>query len=180
MKIKSLFLSAVLATATASTVLSASPAPDLSKLPAPAKKVGVTYASDIKPIFEASCFRCHGAERPKSGLRLDSLEGVLKGSKDGKVIIPGKSADSPLVLAVARVDEKKAMPPSPRGPRPGGPGGPGQPGGPGGPPRPNGPGDGKGPGGPPGGPGGRMGPMPKPLTIDQVSLIRAWVDQGAK
>jgi hypothetical protein len=113
-------------------------------------------------------------------LRLDSLEGVLKGSKDGKVIIPGKSADSPLVLAVARVDEKKAMPPSPRGPRPGGPGGSGQPGGPGGPPPPNGPGDGKGPAGPPGGPRGGMGPMPKPLTIDQVSLIRAWVDQGAK
>ncbi len=29
-----------------------------------------------------------------------------------------------------------------------------------------------------GGSGGR--PMPKSLTADQVSLIRAWVDQGAK
>jgi hypothetical protein len=23
-------------------------------------------------------------------------------------------------------------------------------------------------------------PLPKPLTIDQVALIRAWIDQGAK
>jgi len=31
----------------------------------------------------------------------------------------------------------------------------------------------------PGGPGG-FGPPPKPLTPEQVGLIRAWVDQGAK
>src|SRR5487761_2367583 len=49
---------------------------DLSKLPPPAQQQGVTYAKDIRPIFEASCFRCHGAERPKAGLRLDSLETV--------------------------------------------------------------------------------------------------------
>jgi hypothetical protein len=149
-------------------------APDLSKLPPPAKKENLTYAKDIKTIFEASCLRCHGDQKPKAELRLNSLEGVLKGGKDGQVIVPGKSAESPLVLAVARVDEKTAMPPKPRGPRPGG--GPGAPGGSGNPP----PANGQAPaaGGPP--KGGPMGPMPKPLTTEQVSLIRAWVDQGAK
>src|SRR5262245_53222177 len=87
---------------------------DLTKLPPAAKQDGVTYAKDIKPIFESSCLRCHGSERPKAGLRLDSLESALKGSKDGKVIVPGKSQESQLVIAVARLDEEKAMPPKPR------------------------------------------------------------------
>ena len=151
---------------------------DLTKLPPAAKQDGVTYAKDIKPIFESSCLRCHGSERPKAGLRLDSLESVLKGSKDGKVIVPGKSQDSLLVIAVARLDEEKAMPPKPRaggfrrggGPPAGAHSGDGK----SSPPAP----DGKSPQGQGG--GGRMGPPPKPLTAEQVGLIRAWVDQGAK
>lgn len=152
--------------------------PDLSKLPAPAKQKGVTYAKEIRPILEASCFRCHGEERPKADLRLDSLEGVLKGSKDGKVIVPGKSEKSLLVIAVSQIDEEKAMPPKPKPGQFGrGPGG-----GPGSPP----PGGGQGgrpPGGGPQGPGGGhggFGPPPKPLTAEQVALVRAWIDQGAK
>lgn len=165
---------------------------DLSKLPAPSTRQGVTFAQDIQPLFQASCVRCHGSERPKGGLRLTSLENVLKGSKDGKVILPGNSRESPLVLAISQLDEKKAMPPKFR-PRRGGPGGPGGgPGGPGAGPGPGGPGgpppggpDGQPGGGPPpgpGGPGGGMrgfGPPPKPLTPEQVGLVRAWIDQGA-
>ena len=168
---------------------------DLSKLPPPAKKDGLSYAKDIRPMFEASCFRCHTGERPKAGLRLDSLDAALKGSKDGTVIKPGKSQDSPLVVAIAQIDPEKAMPPKPRpghhgpGSGPGGPGGPGG-GGPGGfgggpggpPPGGQGAGDPPGPNGPPpgGGPRGGFGPPPKPLTPEQVGLVRAWIDQGAK
>ena len=43
---------------------------DVSKLPPPADQKGVTYAKDIRPIFEASCFRCHGEEKQKGDLRL--------------------------------------------------------------------------------------------------------------
>jgi hypothetical protein len=164
---------------------------DVSKLPPPAEKKGVTYAKDIRPLFEASCFRCHGEEKQKGELRLDSLEAVLKGGEDGKVIIPGASKKSLLVIAAARIDDETAMPPKPGGPGGqfgGGPGGPGARGGPGNRP-PGGPGGGPGgnrppgerggPGGGAGGPGG-FGPPPKPLTAEQVALIRAWVDQGAK
>ena len=153
---------------------------DLSKLPAPSDKKGITYGQDIRPLLEASCTRCHSGEKPKAGLRLDNLEAALKGGKDGKVIVPGKSKESPLVIAVSQLDEEKAMPPKfrpgrrgPGGPG-GGPGGPG--GGPGGPP----PGQ-PGAGGPPGGgPPHNFGPPPKPLTPEQVGLVRAWIDQGAK
>src|SRR2546423_120702 len=92
---------------------------DLSKLPPTAAKKGVTYAKDIRPLFEASCFRCHGEEKQKGELRLDSLEAALKGGEDGKVVIPGDSKKSVLVVAVAQIDEEFAMPPKPK---PGGPG----------------------------------------------------------
>jgi hypothetical protein len=102
----------------------AAAAPDLSKLPTPASQKGVTYAKDIRPILETSCFRCHGAERQRGDLRLDSLEAVLEGGEDGKVVAAGQSANSPLVVAVAQLDDETAMPPKRgRGGPGGGPGG---------------------------------------------------------
>src|SRR3954470_5148748 len=80
---------------------------DISKLPPASTQKGVTYAKDIRPIFEKTCFRCHGEERQKGDLRLDSLEAALKGGEDGKVVLPGKSVESSLVIAVARLDEEK-------------------------------------------------------------------------
>jgi Ca2+-binding EF-hand superfamily protein len=121
--------------------------PDLSKLPPPADQPGVTYAKDILPLFEASCFNCHGERRQRAGLRLDSLEAALQGSDEGKVITPGKSKESSLVLAVAQIDDETAMPPKRARASMGGFGGFGGPGGPGG------QGGTRGPGGP-GGPGG--------------------------
>ena len=100
--------------------------PDLTKLPPASDKAGLTYTNDIRPLLQASCFRCHGAERPHGGLRLDSLEAVLKGSEHGKVLVPGKSSESRLVIALARLDDDSAMPPK-RGPGGRGPGGPGGP-----------------------------------------------------
>jgi len=161
---------------------------DLTKLPPASDKPGLTYAKDIHPLLEASCFRCHSGERPRGNLHLDSLKALLAGGEHGNVVVAGKSKESRLVIAVAQLDEDTAMPPK-RGP---GRGGPGRPGGPGGPPpgQFGGPPGGPPPGGPdgddqPGGPGGPQGPReqrppPKPLTAEQVGLIRAWIDQGAK
>lgn len=116
------------------------PAVDVSKLPPILQKAGVTYAGDIQKIFETSCVKCHGPERAKENLRLDSREGVLKGSEHGAVIVPGKSAESPLVHAIAYLgeDEDHFMPP----------------------------------------PGNKAGI--KKLTAEEVGLIRAWIEQGAK
>src|SRR5689334_11104349 len=78
---------------------------DTSKLPPPSSRSGVTYAADIKPILDASCIKCHGAQKPKGKLRLDSLEGILKGGQDGKVVEPGNSAKSMLVLNIAHLGD---------------------------------------------------------------------------
>ena len=160
-------LVAVVSTVTAGEAVDLSKI-DLSKLPPAATKKGLTFSQDIQPLLEASCSRCHGQDRPKAGLQLTSLDTLLKGGKDGKVVVPGDSKKSLLVIAAAQIDEETAMPPK-HGPGHGGPGG-GRP--------PGGQQGGGGPGGP-GGPGG-FGPPPKPLTAEQVGLVRAWVDQGSK
>jgi len=114
---------------------------DASKLPPASDQKDVTYDKDIKPIFEKSCFHCHSAtaEKLKGKLKLDSLPTALKGGENGKDIVPGNSAKSPLVAAVAHVgDEDDFMPPKKaeaKNPR---------------------------------------------LTPEQIGLIRAWIDQGAK
>ena len=111
MSIKTLTLGITLA---AGLVLAAT-ASAADKLPPASDKKGVSYATDIKPIFEKSCFKCHGTEKQKGKLRLDSLAAALKGGEEGKDIVPGKSADSSLVKAVARVKEDDAMPPADKG-----------------------------------------------------------------
>ena len=84
---------------------------DLDKLPPPAARQDLTYAKDIRPLLEASCFECHGERRQRAGLRLDSREALLQGSDEGKVVIPGNSRESLLVVAVAQIDDETAMPP---------------------------------------------------------------------
>ena len=54
------------------------------------------YAA-AQAIFTAKCVRCHGPEKQKSGLRLDTRSAVLEGGIDGAVIVPGKSAESRMV-----------------------------------------------------------------------------------
>jgi hypothetical protein len=87
---------------------------NLSKLP-PASTNTVSFEKDIKPIFEQTCLRCHGPERPKSHFRLDNRESALKGGDNGVDIIPGDSANSPLVHYVARLVPDMEMPPEGKG-----------------------------------------------------------------
>ena len=88
---------------------------DESKLPPPAPEP-VDYERDIRPIFENSCFRCHGPERPKSHFRLDNREAALKGGENDKDdIVPGQSAQSKLIHYVARLVEDREMPPPGKG-----------------------------------------------------------------
>jgi hypothetical protein len=87
---------------------------DLSKLPPPAVSI-VDFDRDIKPIFETSCLRCHGPEKPRGRLRLDNRESAFKGGQHGEVILPGHSEKSSLVLYVARLVEDMEMPPNGKG-----------------------------------------------------------------
>ena len=63
--------------------------PGLAALPA-------TFEKDIRPIFKAHCFECHGeGEKLKGGLDLRLRRLTLQGGDDGPVIVPGKPDRSP-------------------------------------------------------------------------------------
>src|SRR5436189_5606538 len=61
-----------------------------------ASAADVDFAKQINSIFEKSCIECHGPEKQKGKLRLDSREAALKGGKDGVVIVPKDAAKSEL------------------------------------------------------------------------------------
>jgi nitrate/TMAO reductase-like tetraheme cytochrome c subunit len=66
--------------------------------PPPAPVVGnPTFVTNIEPIFAARCTMCHSGVSALDGLDLSTYTGVMKGSKDGVVILPGDSAGSILV-----------------------------------------------------------------------------------
>jgi len=63
------------------------------------------FTHEIQPLFEKSCYSCHGAANQSAGLRLDSRDGVI-----GKVIKPGDSANSELYKRVAGLSSGPRMP----------------------------------------------------------------------
>lgn len=111
---------------------------DVTKLPPAAKKAGVTFDADIKPMLETSCVKCHSGEKPKGKLRLDTRENTLKGAGDEKILEAGNSAKSELVHVVSDLVADEEMPPL-----------------------------------------DKRDKYPA-LTKEQIGLIRAWIDQGAK
>ena len=55
-----------------------------------------TYAKTIQPILVDRCYSCHGPEKQKGDLRLDSIEAIKKGGKNGVVLTPGNPSKSTL------------------------------------------------------------------------------------
>ena len=93
------------------------------------------FEKKVRPVLAEQCYKCHGPEKQKGKLRLDSLEATLKGGENGANIERGSSAKSGLVASVARLNEDEAMPPEGKG---------------------------------------------QPFSKEEVGLLRAWIDQGAK
>ncbi len=79
-------------------------------LPKPAADQ-VDFTRDIQPILQRSCLSCHGGEKQRSGFRLDQRHAALRGGEIGKAILPGHSAESPLIRMVAGLEEGLEMPP---------------------------------------------------------------------
>ncbi len=131
-------LAATLALTFAASAEDTNAAAGAAALPPASTKTGLTFDKDIKPIFDVACLKCHDGTKPKQAakLALDTLAGVLKGDRDGKVVIVGNSAKSDLVLSVAHIGEDDTFMPKGKG--------------------------------------------AKKLTDEQIGLIRAWIDQGAK
>jgi mono/diheme cytochrome c family protein len=129
-KLTTIAMAAVFGLAIAAT------AQDASKLPPASTKTGVTFDTDIKPIFSAACAKCHGETKPRGGIVLTTRDGTIKGGTDGPILTVGDSTKGSLVNAVAHIGDPGSFMPK--------------------------------------------GKTAQPLTAEQVGLIRAWIDQGAK
>ncbi|MBL8795539.1 MAG: PSD1 domain-containing protein [Planctomycetia bacterium] len=125
------WLPALLALSLTAGVASAADAP---KLPAAVQRT-VDFNRDVRPILAHRCAECHGAEKAKGLLRLDSREAALKGGRGGPAFVVGKSADSELIRRVAGIVEA---------------------------------------------PEHVMPPKGAPLKTEEIAILRAWIDQGAK
>ena len=69
------------------------------------------YARHIYPIFDGNCIACHGEQKVKGGLRMDTYDRLMRGGKEGAVIIPGKPERSILLERITLpTDHKKFMP----------------------------------------------------------------------
>lgn len=75
----------------------------------------VDYARDIKPIFAASCYACHGAIKQRGGLRLDTVAAMKDGGDHGASLVPGKADDSVLLKHIRGDKGFKRMPPESEG-----------------------------------------------------------------
>lgn len=65
----------------------------------------------VRAILAHNCYQCHGEEKIKGDLRLDSKEFVFKGGKGGPVIVPGDADKSELYRRITLPsDHKEAMP----------------------------------------------------------------------
>jgi len=116
----------------ARTIVSATAAVDVAKLPPPVTRT-VDFATDIRPIFQAHCLKCHDSSKQRSGFRLDDKASALRGGEShAPDIRPGRSAESPLIHFVAGLVPDMRMP--------------------------------------------KEGAT---LSVEQVGLLRAWIDQGA-
>lgn len=75
----------------------------------------ISYTSDVKPILTANCLQCHdgtGEGSMKSGFNVKSYESLMKGTKLGTVIVPGKSVSSTLYRLINhKADPEIQMPP---------------------------------------------------------------------
>ncbi len=70
------------------------------------------FEKRVRPILSNRCYACHGphAGDGQAGLRLDSLEGMLRGGRSGPAIVPGQASNSLLVHAINH-DTALQMPP---------------------------------------------------------------------
>ncbi len=64
------------------------------------------FENRIRPVLAQNCFACH-TNSQMGGLRLDSLDGLLKGGKSGPAVVPGAPEKSMLVTAIRQTTEIK-------------------------------------------------------------------------
>ena len=87
-------------------------AQNIADVPIPDVQEAMLYSDLVARIIQKKCIGCHGPDKQKGGLRLDSPEGITKGGKDGKVLVSGSPEESELIKRILLpVEDEDHMPP---------------------------------------------------------------------
>ena len=109
MKTNSTILAIAVVLVGALTVPTISLGQSKGKAKPPAKPAKLTFNKDIGPAMKKACAGCHTGAAAKKGLDLSTYAGVMKGGKDGKVIVAGHPDKSMLIGMLH--GKPKLMPP---------------------------------------------------------------------
>ncbi|MEQ1587050.1 MAG: c-type cytochrome domain-containing protein, partial [Cyclobacteriaceae bacterium] len=72
----------------------------------------IYYDDLVKPILESKCYGCHGSSKQKGKLRLDEPQHILKGGKDGVILVAGKVDESDMIdRMLLPLNDEDHMPP---------------------------------------------------------------------
>ncbi len=72
------------------------------------------YNMKVVPILRTNCYRCHGGLNHRGNLQIDTRSGMMKGGKDGSVLVPGRPDQSLLIKLIRHQgpsDDPMPMPP---------------------------------------------------------------------
>src|SRR5271165_1231604 len=65
------------------------------------------FEKQVRPVLVEQCYKCHGPDKQKGALRVDSRAAILKGTDDGPVIVPGKPDESEFIKSIKHIGDSK-------------------------------------------------------------------------
>src|SRR5262245_57430126 len=78
----------------------------------------ISFATQVRPIFNRHCIACHGGIKQAGGLSFVYRETIVGDDPAGdKVVIAGNAAESELIARVTAEDDEERMPPADHGER---------------------------------------------------------------
>jgi hypothetical protein len=93
-------------------LLAATGGASATRAQAPAGDPVLFYETEVKPILQSHCLRCHGAEEKIKGkLNFTTRAGLLKGGESGPAISLDKPGESLLLQAISYTNDDLKMPP---------------------------------------------------------------------
>ena len=72
----------------------------------------VNYDDHVKAVFRQHCVACHGDDKQKADLNLQTYAATLKGGSGGPAVVAGRSSQSLLFQVITDPDDDARMPPN--------------------------------------------------------------------
>lgn len=88
------------------------PVDEPASMPVATAVVGgsVSFSRDVMPLLQATCVECHGPDKVKARLRMDSVAALQAGGKSGALVEAGNPEQSLMLRRVQGLDGEDQMP----------------------------------------------------------------------